>query len=258
MNQILVTQKVYITPELRRKKKLYRMGFILCIIVIILLTVLYIYAEYERYSENVVADDLLSNIDFSQEDDGNSDETLDVDAIQEEIQGSLVVAITPDETPEEENLNSTLMIDKDKNIITTGKYTAANGKEYSIIGIVEIPKINVKYPILAETTDALLKVSVCKFWGPNANEVGNLCIVGHNYKNSKFFSKIPSSLSIGDRIKITDLNGNIVQYEAYDKYTVEPSDTRCTSQLTHGKREVTLITCTDDTKFRVVVKCKEV
>lgn len=62
----------------------------------------------------------------------------------------------------------------------------------------------------------------------------------------------------GDIVKITDLKGRTVEYEAYDIYTVDPSDTRCTSQLTQGRREVTLITCTDDTKFRVVVKCKEV
>lgn len=252
MNQILVTQKVYITPELKKKKKMYRMSFILCILVIIVLSGLYLYAEYERYADNEVAGDLLGNIDFTTEDDG----TYDEETINE-IQNALIVSITDGEQPDEENLNSTLLGDKDKNQITSGKYTATNGKQYSIIGIIEIPKINVKYPIIAETTDALLKVSVCKFWGPDANQVGNLCIVGHNYKNSKFFSKVPSMVC-GDIIKITDLTGTTVEYEAYDIYTVEPSDTRCTSQLTQGRREVTIITCTDDTKFRVVVKCKEV
>lgn len=185
MNQILVTERIYVTPELKRKKKMYRLGFILCIMVIVVLTALYIYSEYERYMSTTVADDLLSNINFSQEDDNS--ETLDV----ERIENALVVAITPDTTSDDENLNTTLLQDKEKNLITSGTYVAPNGKEYSIIGIVEIPKINVKYPIIAETTDALLKVSVCKFWGPEANEVGNLCLVGHNYKNSKFFSKVP-------------------------------------------------------------------
>lgn len=62
----------------------------------------------------------------------------------------------------------------------------------------------------------------------------------------------------GDIVKVTDLKGRTVQYSAYDIYTVDPSDTRCTSQLTQGRKEVTLITCTDDTKFRVVVKCREI
>ncbi len=252
MNQILVTQKIYVTPELKRKKKMYRLGFVLCIIVILLLTGLYIYSEYERYMGSTLADDLLGNIDFAEEDNGNTD-TLDVELIED----ALVVGITPEQTDNNENLNSTLLQDKEKNLINSGKYVATNGKEYSIIGIVEIPKINVKYPIIAETSDALLKVSICKFWGPEANEVGNLCLVGHNYKNSRFFSKVPK-LSVGDIVKVTDLKGRTVQYAAYDIYTVDPSDTRCTSQLTQGRKEVTLITCTDDTKFRVVVKCREV
>ncbi|MCI8586995.1 MAG: sortase [Clostridia bacterium] len=253
MNQILVTQKVYITPELKKKKKMYRMGFVMCIIVIIILALLYIYAEYDRYVDNMLADDLLSNIDFSQVDDDESNDNT----IINETQNSLIVSITEGAEDDDENLNSTLLGDKDKNIINSGKYTATNGKQYAIIGIIEIPKINVKYPIIAETSDALLKVSVCKFWGPDANQVGNLCVVGHNYKNSKFFSKVPSMVC-GDIVKITDLTGTTVEYEVYDVYTVEPSDTRCTSQLTQGRREVTVITCTDDTKFRVVVKCKEI
>ena len=103
----------------------------------------------------------------------------------------------------------------------------------------------------------MLKVSVCKFWGANPNETGNLCIVGHNYKNSKFFSKVPT-LAIGDVVEITDLSGKTLKYQAHDIYTVDPTDTRCTSQLTQGKKEVTLITCTNDAKQRVVVKCTEI
>ena len=37
MNQILVTEKIYVTPELRRKKKIYQILFILSIFLIIAL-----------------------------------------------------------------------------------------------------------------------------------------------------------------------------------------------------------------------------
>ena len=133
------------------------------------------------------------------------------------------------------------------------KVTASNGEEYSKVAEINIPKINVKYAVLSETSDALLKISPCKFWGPNPNEVGNFCIVGHNYRNSKFFSKVPK-LEVGDIIELTDLSGRMLSYEVYDKYTVEPTDVSCTTQLTNGKKEVTLITCTNDSKQRVVVK----
>ena len=60
----------------------------------------------------------------------------------------------------------------------------------SVIGLIEIPSIELTYPILAEMSDDFLKVAPCKFYGPNPNEIGNLCIAGHNYDNYKFFSNI--------------------------------------------------------------------
>ena len=33
----------------------------------------------------------------------------------------------------------------------------------SIIGLIEIPKINLSYPILSQTNEELLKISVCRF-----------------------------------------------------------------------------------------------
>ena len=122
------------------------------------------------------------------------------------------------------------------------KYTYYKGKNYNNIGIINIPRLGINYPILGTTTEETLKASVTKFWGGNPNEVGNLCIIGHNYKNSKFFGKLPN-IQNGDTIQITDMNGNTLNYSVYDNYTVIPEDTSCTSQLTNGKIEVTLITC---------------
>ena len=128
-------------------------------------------------------------------------------------------------------------------------------------GKVTIPKINVEYAILDGESDSeaeteeLLKTSPVKFHGPEINEVGNYCIVGHNYRNSKFFSKVPTLVN-GDIIQITDSVGNMIQYQIYDKYIVDPTDVSCTSQNTGGKKEITLITCTDDSKQRVIVKAR--
>lgn len=246
MNQILVTQKLYVTPELRRKKKIYKLCFILSVVSIIVLFGMYTYTEYDRNKELEVADDILFNLENIKNDN----------TVIDQKQNALIVAMTQEQIVEENISANEILEENDKNQIISGSYKASNGKTYSIIGIINIPKINVKYPIIDQTSEELLKVSACKFWGPNANEVGNLCVVGHNYKNSKFFSKVPT-LSCGDIVEITDLNGKTIQYEAYDIYTVDPSDTKCTSQLTQGRREVTVITCTNDVKQRVVVKCRE-
>ena len=141
--------------------------------------------------------------------------------------------------------------------------TSAAGYKYKIIATVEVPKISLKYTVVQgqsgsiEETESLLKSSPVKYHGYDPNEVGNFCIVGHNYRNSKFFSKVPN-LTVGDTVKLTDLTGRTINYEVYDKHTVDPSDTKDTTQLTGGRKELTLITCTDDSKLRVIVRCKEV
>ena len=141
--------------------------------------------------------------------------------------------------------------------------TTTEGYRYATIATISIPKINVQYPILDGETDseaeteALLKISPTKFWGSDPNEVGNFCIVGHNYRNSKFFSKVPT-LENGDIIEITDLEGRTLRYSIYNKYEVVPEDLSCTSQLTNGKKEITVITCTNDSKMRVIVKARAV
>lgn len=123
----------------------------------------------------------------------------------------------------------------------TATYTV-NGEEYTVVGTLNIPSLNIEYPILSETSTQLLKVSLNKYWGANPNEVGNMVVVGHNYKNNKFFSNL-SKIQHGEIVKITDLSGKILDYKVYDTYVIDPYDNACTSQLTDGKTEITLITC---------------
>ena len=48
MNQILISEKVYVTPELKRNKKLYKFNFIVSFMLAIILFSYYVYAEYQR------------------------------------------------------------------------------------------------------------------------------------------------------------------------------------------------------------------
>ena len=247
MNQILITEKLYVTPELRRKKKMYKFHFIISIFLVCVLFSVYIYAEYDRNKSEEVSQDILESMETTQETDDTTIQMKDnvlvvsLDSLDGEMQ----------EIQQEQNRN---ISNQSKAI--SGRYVDANGNRYSAVAVVNIPCIGVNYPVLAETTEALLKVSPCKFWGPDPNEVGNFCIVGHNYRNKKFFSKV-INLVVGDKIELTDLSGRTLTYKVYDKYTVDPEDVKCTSQLTNGKKEVTLITCTNDSKQRVVIKSRE-
>lgn len=126
-----------------------------------------------------------------------------------------------------------------------------------VIGIIEINSIGISYPIISESTDENLKIAPCRFYGPLPNEVGNLCIVAHNYNNYKFFSKI-NNLNKGNIISIYDLNGKKIDYFVYDKFEVNYDDLSCTNQDTNGFREITLITCTNiENTTRFIVKAIE-
>lgn len=126
--------------------------------------------------------------------------------------------------------------------------------DISIIGLIEIPKINISYPILENSNENLLKISVCKFSGPLPNRIGNLCIAGHNYKNSLMFSKL-HLLTINDSIYITDLNNTKLEYVVYDKYKIKENNLECTKNSKNI--ELTLITCnSNNNSERVVIKAK--
>lgn len=86
--------------------------------------------------------------------------------------------------------------------------------------------------------------------------LGNLCIAGHNYVNDTQFGKL-DNLNITDIVTISDLYGNIIEYEVYEKKQINADDLSCTNQNTNGLKEITLITCNNIKGNRVCVKARE-
>lgn len=237
MNQILITKKLYVTPELRKKKKWYKFQCAFAILLVYLLFSYYIYAEYDRTASEEVSQEILAAIQSDSTIKKVEENDVIVVAMSEQIE------VEPEPIPivEEEPV--------EKKVQTT------NG-EYNIEAVLNIPKLGINYPVLAETSEELLKISVNKYWGPAPNEVGNYCVVGHNYKNKTMFGRL-NEITNGDVIELKDNSGRTITYTVYDRYVVEPTDTRCTSQLTNGKREITLITCTNYGQQRLIVKARE-
>lgn len=143
------------------------------------------------------------------------------------------------------------------NLNTNNYYTTYDENVPFVIGIIKINKINLNYSILSISNNKLLDISVCRFAGPMPNEVGNLCIAGHNYVDYKFFSRL-NELEINDKINIYDLDGNNIIYEVYNIYETKPDDTSCTLQNTDGQKIVTLVTCNNVNGKRLVVQAKEI
>ena len=296
MNQILVTEKLYVTPELKRKKKMYKINFILSIVAIVILCSFYAHSEYARNKDDDISQDILEGIveeemneaervaaseeesvwkimisQVEQQNGANKNNAQNAqsnNAQQSNAQGNLQ-ANGNNGAQNNNNVNSNSSSNsgsknnsnKDNEKKKIKYITASNGKRYPSVGRIEIPKIGVNYAILAQTSgDTLvdwLKVSPVMFWGVYPNEVGNLSIAGHNYRNKRFFSKVPT-LKKGDRIRITDASGKKVNYTVFDKYEVDPKNTDCINDVPgkENKRVVTIITCTNDSKKRVIVQAE--
>ena len=258
MNQILVTEKLYITPELKKKKKMYKFDFFISVFLVCILFSYYIYAEYDKTKNEAISQEILQSLSF--EDKMEDDTTIKMG------ENSAIVVILNSRDDEEvvvsssdNNSNQSNNTTENNNTVERETYYTESGKPYYALGRIYIPSVNVDYPIMEtdlDYIDEVLKIAPTKFWGCNPNEVGNFCVVGHNYRNTKFFSKV-LNMQLGDTIEITDMSGRTLIYEVYNMYEVDPEDRDCTSQKTNGKKEVTVITCTNDSQRRVIVKARE-
>ena len=238
MNQILVSKKVYVTPKLKRKKKLYKILFIVSLFAVIILSSYSAYSEYDKRKYESISQDILNNISFSNDGTTTKDDVLVV-ALNDEAQE------VPQEVVTEQKQNNNV-------------YTAASGATYTVDAILNIPSLEINYPVLSDTSDELLKISLNKFWGCGPNEVGNYCIVGHNYDGKDIMFGKLNRIKNGDIVELEDYTGRKIEYKVYNIFIVDPTDVACTSQLTNGKKEMTLITCAEGGRRRLIVKCRAV
>lgn len=128
---------------------------------------------------------------------------------------------------------------------------------HKVIGIIKIPKIKLEYPVLESTSKETLYLSITKFCGNQINEIGNVTLAGHNNLNGTMFGKI-KKLEVGDIIELTDIQNVTLKYEIFKIYVIDPNDISCILPEQEGTREVTLITCTNGNKNRLIVKAREI
>ena len=134
---------------------------------------------------------------------------------------------------------------------------------YKIIGLIKIPEIDLEYPILEmdvsnpEEAKEPMKYAIVKYWGGEVNEYGNLSIAGHNNYNGTMFGKT-KNLKVGDKIELTDMNDQTIEYQIYDIFKTDPNDVTILETKDKTIREVTLITCTNGNRERLILKAKEI
>ena len=124
-----------------------------------------------------------------------------------------------------------------------------------VIGVIDIPEIKIELPIIGQWSYGLLKISVCRFMGPDVNKPGNLVLIGHNYKNGAHFGKL-SSLKVGSEVYLTDGNGEKDRYVVYEIVSVGP-DELSALETYEGDCGLTLVTCNNHGTERRVLRCRQ-
>ena len=123
-----------------------------------------------------------------------------------------------------------------------------NGQE--CVGMIEIPALGLKLPVISEWSDAKLKKAPCRYGG--SAYLKNMIIAGHNYRTH--FSGI-KRLNPGDSVVFTDADGNVFSYEVAEIETVGGYDIE---KMEAGDWDLTLFTCTNKGKARAAVRCREI
>ena len=154
----------------------------------------------------------------------------------------------------EENTTATNPIDsiEKTNTVSGSGNEMPTYKGFNVVGTIEIPAIDIEYPILQKVSKSSLETSVAMLYGAGINQVGNTVIIGHNYRNGLFFSN-NKRLNNGDKIYVTDNSKNRLTYTIYNKFETTPEDASFYSRDTGGKPEITLSTCNDDSSKRLII-----
>lgn len=112
----------------------------------------------------------------------------------------------------------------------------------NVIGVIEIPRIDLKLPILDKVTETNLNYGTAHIEGTNRiGEVGNVGIAGHRGRSRGLLFNRLGEVEEGDVIMIKS-DGKTYEYTIYSVSIVEPSDV---SVLNRSRTEkvLTLVTC---------------
>lgn len=120
-----------------------------------------------------------------------------------------------------------------------------DGREY--YGIVEIPELGLRLPVLMEYTDANMKTSPCVYYGDAVSR--NLVVVGHNYDSQ--FGKL-NQVAEGLEVWIHLMDGTSYRYVSTSMESYNPDQVE---EVLVGDWDLTLLTCNYAGDKRIVLRC---
>lgn len=122
---------------------------------------------------------------------------------------------------------------------------------YNYIGVLEIPELNIKLPVMAEWSYGLLNISPCCYSGSIYKN--DMVIAAHNFYSH--FGGL-SQLSVGSKVIFTDIEGNVYNYNVVWTEILQPEQTeQMLTERENDQWDLTLFTCTISGSTRFTVRC---
>ena len=141
MNQIICTRKANLDFSIKskcKKKKFFVLQLFILIIIIISTIIYYLHFRYDLYQKEQFSKSILENLELTKIYSSSSDYNAKL-------------------------LNSEIFF--------------YENSSFSTIGIIEISKLNISYPILSDINKDLLKISPCRFYRTYAKSNTVICVL---------------------------------------------------------------------------------
>ena len=124
---------------------------------------------------------------------------------------------------------------------------------YLYIGVLELPAIDRRLPVMEEWDYERLRISPCRYEGSYFTD--DLVICAHNYE--RHFSPI-KSIDLGADVYFTTVDGVVYHYVVTNRETVEPTHVDEMIDNSSGDWQLSLFTCNTGGQTRCAVRCQRV
>lgn len=146
---------------------------------------------------------------------------------------------------------------KETGFVKTAAKTVTNKENQEIvvaggaIGVVDIPSVGIRAQIFEGTDDETLKYYVGRFTtGVMPGEIGNFALAAHNNIYTELFRNL-YKVEIGDKVRIITRTKEYI-YQVTSKNVINPTQVEVLKG--NKRKEITLVTCTNMGRERVIVK----
>lgn len=201
------------------KKRMIEIGCLMVFIVVASCTIIYLKDHFnkEEGSDLTEASDIAQTIDQSLEKE-----------VEEKNKGEIKEEEEKPSTPEQ------IMVPE------------------GVFAVIDIPSVGVRGKVVEGTDDETLKNYIGMFKGCNLpGSYGNFCVAAHNNIYTEIFRNL-HKVKVDDKVRVITKNYEYV-YMVKSIDEIMPTQTEVL-KADYTKKEITLITCTDLGRTRIVVK----